>query len=210
MSNAKNFAAAAVCGAASMLFAASAAAQDGASRPGVYVSGGVTSHTFEGDNGVDTDATALTARAGVQVNRWLSFEADASFGLDDGNFDFQGNEGDFSLDDNSDGDVADVINAPGDFGLNYLIGGYVRGSLPVSDQFEVSARVGYAFADVDSTVTTPGGATIDIGDSESGASYGVGASYSITDRQAVRFDYTFTDFDLAEDSSVGLMYQFKF
>ena len=201
---------AAVTGALIVIAAGGASAQDGAADPGVYVSGGATYLRFEGDNGVDAEVNALTGRLGAQLNSWLSVEGDASFGFEDSDFTFDGSEDDFDLDDNSDGDVADVINAPGDFGLDYMLGAYVRASLPVSDVFEISGRAGYAFAEVQSTVLTPGGSTIELGDSESGASFGAGASLYLTERQALRVDYTYTDFDLAEAQALGLMYQFKF
>ena len=199
--------AALAAGAAVGIFAAAgAAAQDS----GLYLSGGATYFNFDGDNGVDAEVNALSARAGLQFNEWLSIEGDAHFGFEDGDFDFEGDEDDFDLDDNSDGDVADIINAPGDFGLDYQVAAYARASLPLSDYFEVNGRAGYAFAEVSSTVTTPGGNDIELGDSESGPSYGVGATWNFTPNQALRVDYTYTDFDLATSSGLGLMYQFRF
>jgi opacity protein-like surface antigen len=189
---------------------AGASAQDGAREPGFYVSGGASYLEFEGDNGVDAEVTGLTGRLGMQFNSWLSLEGDATFGFEEGDFDFQGDEEEFNLDDNSDGDVTDIINAPGEFGLDYMLGAYVKASLPVSDVFDLYGRVGYAYAEVDSNITTPGGSTLTLGDAESGASVGAGAALNFTDRQSVRLDYTFTDFDLAEANALGLMYQFKF
>lgn len=190
--------------------AAGAFAQENAGEPGLYVSGGGTYFQFEGDNGVEAEVGAITGRAGMQFNSWLSLEGDASFGIDEGDFDFDGDEDDLDFDDNSDGDVVDAITAPGDFGLDYLLAAYVKAGIPVGDQLEIFGRAGYAFAEVSSEITTPGGNTIDIGDSESGASLGAGGAWHLTDRQSIRVDYTFTDFDLAESNSLGLMYQLKF
>jgi opacity protein-like surface antigen len=103
-----------------------------------------------------------------------------------------------------------VINAPGDFGLDYMLGAYAKLNLPVGETFGLYGRAGYAFAEVSSTVVTPGGTSIELGDSESGASIGAGGQLNIGDRSALRLDYTFTDFDLAEVNQIGLMYQFRF
>jgi opacity protein-like surface antigen len=197
-------------GVATLLVSGVAAGQSSTEEPGVYVSGGASYLEFDGDNGVDTEVSAITGRAGMKFNSWLSLEGDASFGLEDGDFDFSGAEDDFDLDDNSDGDVADVINAPGDFGMDYMVGAFVRASAPLSESFALYGRAGYSFAEVESKVTTPGGATLTLGDSESGASFGAGAELRFTERQSARLDYTFTDFDLAEASALGLMYQFRF
>jgi opacity protein-like surface antigen len=198
-------------GAAAVLLSASgAAAQTAAERPGFYLGGGYTYFQFEGDNGVDTEVNGATGRAGWQFNQWFAVEGDVSFGFEDGDFTFDADEEDFNLDDNSDGDVADIINAPGEFGMNYMIGAFAKGSYPFSDMFAVYGRLGYAFFDVDSTVTTPGGNEISLGDSESGVSYGAGVEVSFTERQSVRGEYTFTDFDLAESDALGIAYQFKF
>ncbi len=179
-------------------------------RPGIYLEAGPTYHDFEGDDGIGADTWAATLRAGWQFLPMLSIEADASFGFDDGDFDYRTSEGDLSIDDNSDGDVADVIAAPGEFGLNYMFGVYGKVSYPVTQQFDVFARAGYAHADVDTTVTTPGGTRLTLGDSEDGGSYGAGASWRFSDNSAIRADYTFTDFDLIEDNAYGVTYQFKF
>lgn len=204
-------------GASCMALAGGASAQEsgwGAEGPstrlGPYLEAGPTFHQFEGDNGVNADTWAITARAGWQFMPMFSVEADASFGVDDKDFDYQTSEGDISTDDNSDGDVADIISAPGEFGLNYMLGIYGKVSYPVTPQFDVFARAGYAHADIDTTVTTPGGTSITLDDAEGGGSYGAGASWHLSENSAIRVDYTYTDFDLAEDNAYGVSYQFKF
>lgn len=203
--------------AACLSFAGAAAAQEtnwGAAGPaqkiGPYVEAGATYHNFEGSNGIDNHAWAPTARVGWRMLPMLSVEAEAGFGVDDGNFDFQGSEDDFDIDDNADGDVADIINAPGDFGLNYMLAAYGRLSFPVTSNMEIFGRAGYAYADVDSKVTTPGGGTIRLGSSEDGPSFGGGVAWHISENSAIRADYTYTDFDFAEDNGYGVTYQLKF
>jgi hypothetical protein len=198
-------------GVAAVLWTApSAFAQTYAQAPGFYLGGGYTFMTFEGDNGIDAEVGGITGRAGWQFNNWLSIEGDGTFGFEDGDFTFDGTEDEFNLDDNSDGDVADIITAPGDFGVDYMFGGFVKASFPLGAAFDISGRLGYSFAEVDSTVTTPGGGTIDIGDSETGVSYGAGVAWHFNEHHSVRGDYTYTDFDLAEVDAFGLVYEFKF
>jgi hypothetical protein len=201
---------AALTAAAALLAASGAAAQDDLEAAGFYVSGGYSYMQFEGDNGIDTEVNGLTGRAGWQFNEWFAVEGDVSFGFEDGDFTFNADEEDFNIDDNGDGDLIDVINAPGDFGLNYMMGGYAKASWPLGPSFDIFGRLGYAIFDVDTTVVTPGGADISLGDSESGASYGGGVEWDFNEHHSVRFDYTFTDFDLAEADVLGFMYQFKF
>lgn len=181
-----------------------------ATRTGIYLEGGPSHFEFKGDNGVKADTWAATARAGWQFLPMLSIEADASFGFDDGDFSYRTSEGDLSIDDNSDGDVADVLSAPGKFGLNYMAGVYGKVNYPVTPNLNLFARAGYAYADVDTTITTPGGSKFTLGDSEDGPSYGAGASWNFSDRSAIRADYTYTDFDLAEVDGYSISYQFKF
>jgi|GEM_PF-290411 len=204
-------------GVSSMAVAGAASAQDAtwgaggpATRTGIYLEAGPSFYDFKGDNGVRADTWAATARAGWQFLPMLSVEADASFGFEDGDFSYRTSEGDLSVDDNSDGDLADVLSAPGSFSLNYMIGIYGKVNHPVTPNFNLFARAGYAHADVDTTITTPGGTSFTLGDSEDGPSYGAGASWNFSDRSAIRADYTYTDFDLAEVDGYSLSYQFKF
>lgn len=179
-------------------------------RTGIYLEAGPTYYDFSGDNGVSADTWAATVRGGWQFLPMLSVEADASFGFDDGDFSYRTSEGDLSIDDNGDGDVADVLSAPGSFGLNYMLGVYGKVNYPVTPNLNLFARAGYAHADVDTTITTPGGTRFTLGDSEDGPSYGAGASWNLSDRSALRADYTYTDFDLAEVDGYSVSYQFKF
>ncbi len=204
------FGATAAAVAALLAVAGGASAQEGAQRPGLYVSGGGSYLQFEGDNGVDAEVTGITGRAGLQLNSWLSLEGDATFGFEDGDFVFNADEEDFDLDDNSDGDVADIISAPGEFGMDYMLGAFVKASAPLSEMFEVYGRLGYSYAEIETDIVTPGGTTLSLGDAESGVSFGGGVALHLAERQSIRADYTFTDFDLAEADALGLTYQFKF
>lgn len=177
---------------------------------GPYFSGGYNNFDFDEELGGDANVSAITARAGWQLHPNFGVETDASFGIDDGEFDFDGDEDDFDLDDNEDSDFDDVLAGPGDLGLDYLIGFYGRATLPLSDRFDVSARAGYAFAEIDSTVTTIGGNELVFGGSDDGFAMGASATYDLTESMAIRADYTHYEFDTSNAESLGLNLEFKF
>jgi outer membrane immunogenic protein len=189
----------AACAASAAVLASNAMAQsygDGDDL-GIYIEGGYSYLEIEpdgADSGVDTNALAL--RLGWQLSPVFSIEADLASGIDDGEFDFNVDEDEFNLDDNNDGDFDDLIAASGDIGLNYLVGAYGRIELPLTDQFSAFARAGYAYVDIDASLTTPGGTPIaTIEDSEDGASLGAGAEFKFTQDWALRGDYTWYGFD---------------
>ncbi|WP_300375707.1 porin family protein [Henriciella sp.] len=194
---------------------ASAQAQSyggGTEDTGFYLQGGYSYLDIQpdgADSGVDTNA--ITARTGYQFNRNFSVEADLTSGIDDGDFDFNVDEDEFNFDDNNDGDFNDTINASGDIGLNYLVGVYGRYSVPVSDRFDVFARAGYAFIDLDATATTPGGTEIGrIEDSEDGAALGAGLNYDLTENWELRGDYTWYGFGSTDTHAAMFGAGYKF
>ncbi len=195
---------------AATAFAAGAAHAQGEEALGPYISGGYNNLDFDEEVGGDANVSAVTARAGWQFMRNFAIESDISFGIDDGGFDFDGDEDDLDFDDNDDDDFDDVIAGPGDLGLDYLIGGYGRFILPVSDRFDVFARAGYAFAEIDSTVATLGGNELTFGGSDDGLAFGAGAAFDLTERLALRADYTHYDFSDANAESFGINLEYKF
>ncbi len=183
---------------------------DARETTGPYISGGYNYLDFNEELGGSADISAITARGGWQFTPFLSVEGDISFGVDDGNFDFNSSEDDLDFDDNTDGDLDDVINGPGELGMDYLIGLYARATLPLSDRFEVSARGGYAFVELDSTVQTIGGNELVFGGSDDGFAFGGSASYDLTESLSLRADYTHYEFDDANAESFGVNLQVKF
>lgn len=177
---------------------------------GPFVSGGYTYFNFDGDNDLEADINAVTARAGFRVTPFLSVEADASFGVDDGEFDFDGDEDEFDLDDNDDGDLDDILAAPGDVEMDYLVAAFAKASVPITPRFEVGARGGYAFVELDGDIATPFGNEISVGGSDDGFGVGANAQVNLTKRQALRLDYTYYDFDEVEANAVTIAYQFTF
>ncbi|PQA85533.1 outer membrane beta-barrel protein [Hyphococcus luteus] len=199
--------------AASLCAAGAAQAQGygaGEESVGPYLSAGYNYMDFDEKVGGDADISAITARGGWQFARFFAIESDISFGVDDGGFDFNRNEDDLDFDDNNDDDFNDVIAGPGDLGLDYLVGGYGRFIFPVSDKVDLSARAGYAFAEIDSTVQTLGGNQLVFGGSDDGFAFGGSAAYDITENLSLRADYTHYDFSDSNAESFGLNLEVKF
>lgn len=197
-----------------VLLAGTAAAQNyggqGTEDTGLYVGGGYTFLDIESDDDIGDNTNALTGRLGWQFTPNFAVEGEASFGIDDGEFDFEGDEDDFDFDDNDDGDLDDVLNADGEIGLDYLAGLYGKYTLPVSDRIDLYGRAGYAFAEIDSTLTTVGGEEFKIGGSESGFAFGGGAGLDLNESSTVRLDYTRYEFDDANADGVNVSYEYKF
>lgn len=112
------------------------------------------------------NADAITGRLGYKFNRNFAVEGEGSFGVNDDEVD-----------------------------LNHNLGAYAVGILPVSDSFDVHARVGYQTSEVD----TPMGSADD-----DGLGYGVGATWHFTPSFGLRADWTRMDGDGGNDDAVSL------
>lgn len=199
------------CGAAIALGMASAAhAQE--ERGGLYIQGGYSWLNFEAeDTGYDVDTDAITARIGLQLTPMFGIEADVSTGIQDGDLDFDSSEDEFNFDDNNDGDFTDIVNFSGDLGLDFLAAAYGRAVFPISDQFEVSARVGYAYTEVSANATTLNGNNIElVDDAEDGWTAGAGLTFDITENLELRADYTWYGFDAVDVTGATVALGVKF
>lgn len=179
---------------------------------GLYVQGGYSWLNFEAeDTGYEVDTDAITARIGLQLNSNFAIEADLSAGIDDGDFDFDSSEDDLAFDDNNDGDFTDIINLSGDLGLDFMAAAYGRYILPISDKFELSARVGYAYAQVNANAVTPGGTTITLAeDAEDGWTAGAGLTFDLTESLELRADYTWYGLDAVDVTGATVALGIKF
>ena len=119
---------------------------------------------FDGDGGAELGA--LTGRVGVNLNQNFAIEGEASFGISDDS----GTE------------------------LDNELGVFVVGKLPVSQSFDVFARVGLARIE-----TSPGG-------SEDGLAYGVGGTLNLSPVDGIRLDWTRHDYDVGEVDAISLSY----
>ncbi|MBI1264940.1 MAG: outer membrane beta-barrel protein [Alphaproteobacteria bacterium] len=147
---------------AALLLAAGASAQDGRS----HIGAGVAHFDADGAN-----FNALYVRGGFDLTPFIGVEGEAQVGVQDDEVNLGG------------GLTADV-------GLNYGLAGFAKAQFPVSEQFSLFARIGYAWAEFDASAA---GLTIQ-GD-EDGLAYGAGAELSFAGPNAIRFDYTRYDFE---------------
>jgi len=191
--------------------AVSAQAQSYESDTGFYLDGGYQYLEIEPDGaeqGVDTNGIA--ARLGYKFNNVFSLEGELASGIDDGEFDYNTDEDEFNFDDNNDGDFNDLIAASGDIGLNYLVGVFGRADLPITERLDVFARAGYSYIDLDASLATPGGAAIDVADSENGPAVGAGLTYALNENWELRGDYTYYSFEDADTNGAMLGVGYKF
>ncbi|MEH6410975.1 MAG: porin family protein [Hyphomonas sp.] len=179
---------------------------------GFYAQGGYTYLDIEPDGAESgIDSNAITGRVGYQFTPMFSLEAELSTGIDDGEFDYNVDEDEFNLDDNSDADFNDTIAASGDLGLNYLVGLYGRATVPLTERLDVSARAGYAYIDIDASVITPGGTTLGvIENSANGPAIGAGLSFDMTDNWQLRGDYTYYSFEDTDTNAATIAVGYKF
>jgi outer membrane immunogenic protein len=121
---------------------------------------------LEGDNAT---TGAVTGRLGVNLNRYLAVETEASVGVKEDDFTIAG----------VDGSVKQEWEAAG----------YVVGKVPVTDRLELFARGGYGHTELKSEI---GGIRSDIGGDS--WNYGAGAQYSLDDANGIRADWTRRDY----------------
>jgi len=176
--------------------APTAAAQD-ENPSGPYVGAGFGQFDVKIDNlegvddvleDLDTDDSAWKVFFGWRFNPYLALEADyVDLGAPNGNFDASGSSGDYEV------EFAGFA-------------GYVIGSLPLGI-FELSAKVGYYFHDVDLHVdfdnVGPGnGEVFDSDESAEAFVYGVGAGVTFLEHINAKLEYELMDLDDVDDAYV--------
>lgn len=111
----------------------------------------------------DADVTLglLQGRLGYQMNPYFAIEGEAGFGI-------------------SDDSVAGV-----DVEMKYTVGAYVIGKVPVSENLDLFARVGYVTYEVEASA---GG--VSATESGSDLAYGVGVQGFFTPNDGIRADWT--------------------
>lgn len=177
---------------------------------GFYLGGGYSVVDIETDNDVGDSTNALTGRVGYQFTPNWAIEGEGTFGIDDGEFDYEGNEDDFDFDQNDDGDLDDALNAPGELGLDYQAAVFGKFTYPVNDSIDLFARAGYAFTEIDSTIELSDGSSVNIGGSENGPAFGAGAAFDVTESSSIRADYTRYEYDEANADAGTISYEYKF
>ncbi len=174
---------------------------------GLYVNIGATLLNADldssGDAAVDAllgdslTFTAVTGRAGYRLTDYLAVEGEVGIGL-----------GGEDLNDTVTVQGIDVA-VNGDVKVDAYYAAFARGILPVSEDFDIFARVGYGQAELGVDITASAeGLTSSVSESETGDDFlfGVGAEYGFTQNDGVRLDYTrFDDVNI-----VSLAYSRKF
>jgi len=117
-----------------------------------------------GAEAVEFDSYNITGRLGYQVTQNFSIEGQGSFGI---------------IDDDVEGF---------DVGVDNSFAAYVRGSLPISEQFSIFAKGGYHF-----TKFGVDGNGLDESLDVDGFAYGAGAEFMFDDVNGLRADVTFLD-----------------
>jgi opacity protein-like surface antigen len=83
------------------------------------------------------------------------------------------------------------------------------GLFPIGDKFEVFAKAGYAFIDLDVSVSDPLLGSINGSTSEDDFAYGAGFSFKVGDKFALRAEYeAFDVIESADMISVGGIFRF--
>lgn len=150
-------------------FAASAHAQQPFQYPQGYVGGDAMFWSLDPDGASSRDDVGLRLRGGAQLNDYFALEGHLGTGGSDGNVE-----------------------------LDYLVGAYAKGIIPVAPDVRLYGLAGFTEVDFDV-------------ERESGFSYGAGAEIDIAPNLSVGADYMrYLDksnysFDAA---SVGLRYRF--
>ena len=119
-----------------------------------------------GVEAVEFDSYNLTGRLGYEINENFSVEGQASFGV---------------IDDDVQGF---------DIGVDNSFAAYVRGSLPINEQFSLFAKGGYHF-----TQFGVEGNGFDESLDIDGFAFGGGAEYMLDENNGIRADITFLDSD---------------
>jgi opacity protein-like surface antigen len=172
-----------------------------AEKDGVYVTLGATNLSSEVDlsdldvagqnvdfGSEDISVIMLTGRLGYRLNDFFAVEGEAGFGL--GGDDFER-----AVPVNVQGTTINV-NTNVDLTVDNYFAGFARGIFPVSEQFDIFARLGYGQATAKADIVASAAGLTTSGSAEEdadGLAYGVGAQFNFTDHDGIRADYTRLD-----------------
>ncbi|WP_431024013.1 porin family protein [Halomonas sp. H5] len=159
-------------------FATTAQANQHGFYPQGYVGGDVMFWDLDPKGASSANDVGLRLRGGVQLNDYFAVEGHLGTG---GSDTVQGVEAE----------------------LDYLVGGFAKGILPISQEFRLYGLLGYSEVDFD---FSPGGSARD-----DGFSYGAGAEFEVAPNLSVGADYIrYLDKSDAnvDAASVGVRYQF--
>lgn len=159
--------------------AAAVFAASGAQAQDFTFSGGYERADFDG---IEIDTAVV--RGAYFFNENFGVEGQLNIGLNDESVDFGGV-------------VADVE-------MDYGVGAFGVYRFATADNFNILARAGYVHAELDASA---GG--IEVSEDDGAFAFGLAGEWFLDDRNGVRFDYTYADYD--EDTSFyGVSYVRRF
>ena len=138
---------------------------------------------------IGSDIFGLQGRLGYQSARFLGAEVEGSIGLV------------------SEKDTVGALEL--EAGVDYSVGAFVRGVVPLGERINVFARGGYHATKIDGSLSD-GTTSISGSDTVDGFAYGAGAEYALNRRDSLRLDYTRYDVGPGETESVSFAYARKF
>jgi opacity protein-like surface antigen len=151
-----------------------------------YVGAGYTMLTVSPEGGPDLDLSALGIRGGYYVNKYFSVEGRLAFGVGD----------------DSVSEVVDIGFGPETatltFDLDYSLGVYAVGHIPLTEQFQLYGLIGLTQHEVtvDASIPSLGSGSESYDDND--LSFGVGAEFDMTKNLSLGVEYVsyFTDGDI--------------
>ena len=151
-----------------------------------YVGAGYTMLTVSPEGGPDLDLSALGVRGGYYFNKYFSVEGRLAFGVGD----------------DSVSEVVDIGFGPETatltFDLDYSLGVYAVGHIPLTEQFQLYGLVGFTQHEVTVSASIPSLGSDSEGFDDSDLSFGVGAEFDMTKNLSLGVEYVsyFTDGDI--------------
>jgi opacity protein-like surface antigen len=146
---------------------------------------------------LDTEAFGVQARLGYDILPYLSAEIEGAIGVVDGS-------GEETL------PTTPPTLVEGDIGVDYSVGVFGVGRLPVSPELGVFGRVGYHEKKLSIDTSLNGGPVTSNSDSVNGLAYGGGLEYNLTQSDALRADFTRYETDIGDIDSVSVAYLRRF
>jgi len=144
---------------------------------GTYVNVGVKTYEFDTYN--------ILGRIGYNFSENFGVEAEGSFGIS--------------------GDSETVFGEEIDFDTNWDLGAYLVGRLPVTNNFDLFARVGYSTVEVELSDDNES-----VSEDLDGFAIGGGVQYNWDELNGVRLGYTYNEADGADADVIDLSYVRKF
>ncbi|MEM5518781.1 porin family protein [Henriciella sp. AS95] len=137
------------------------------------------------EDGVDADLGAITGHLGYNFNEYVSVEGEAGVGVQD--------------------ETIDTFVGDVDVELNYVVGAYLRGELPISDRATLFARAGAVNAEIEVSI-----AGFNDSGSDTGIGYGAGGEFMVGPDFGFRGEYTRYDIEDLEADAFTIAAVWKF